>query len=172
MSKSALVAVIDSLQNATKALQWEPPKPSGRTTIRTTRIPTPASTQAPDRGKFLEQSRTRKRLGPGRQHRPLQRRRPRAGPRSSSPSDVDPACVDILYRERVKKDGEDILPLVIDLTNPSPALGWAHSERDSLADRGPADMVIGPRAGASPRHRQQRADADGGRVLQAASVAR
>jgi hypothetical protein len=31
---------------------------------------------------------------------------------------------------------------VIDLTNPSPALGWAHGERDSLADRGPADVVM------------------------------
>ena len=35
-----------------------------------------------------------------------------------------------------------VLPLVLDLTNPSPALGWAHAERDSLADRGPADLVL------------------------------
>ena len=30
----------------------------------------------------------------------------------------------------------------MDLTNPSPALGWAHRERDSLADRAPADVVM------------------------------
>jgi len=35
------------------------------------------------------------------------------------------------------------LPLVIDLTNPSPALGWAHSERESLLERGPVDLVMG-----------------------------
>jgi hypothetical protein len=30
----------------------------------------------------------------------------------------------------------------MDLTNPSPALGWAHRERASLAERGPADLVM------------------------------
>jgi ribosomal protein L11 methylase PrmA len=35
-----------------------------------------------------------------------------------------------------------MLPLVQDLTNPSPALGWAHEERDSLIGRGPADVVF------------------------------
>jgi hypothetical protein len=30
----------------------------------------------------------------------------------------------------------------LDLTNPSPALGWAHQERESLANRGPADAIM------------------------------
>ena len=34
------------------------------------------------------------------------------------------------------------MPLWCDLTNPSPAIGWGHAERDSLIDRGPADMVL------------------------------
>jgi hypothetical protein len=34
------------------------------------------------------------------------------------------------------------LPLCLDLTNPSPARGWAHEERDSFAGRGPADAVL------------------------------
>ena len=37
---------------------------------------------------------------------------------------------------------EDILPLWLDLANPSPAQGWAHGERTSLAARGPADVVL------------------------------
>jgi len=36
----------------------------------------------------------------------------------------------------------NFLPLRMDLTNPSPALGWAHHERDSLASRGPADAAM------------------------------
>jgi SAM-dependent methyltransferase len=36
----------------------------------------------------------------------------------------------------------DVLPLVLDLANPSPALGWAQAERPSLKDRGPADLVL------------------------------
>ena len=35
-----------------------------------------------------------------------------------------------------------ILPLLLDITNPSPAQGWAHTERLSIADRGPADAVL------------------------------
>lgn len=56
--------------------------------------------------------------------------------------DIDPAAVEKNYR-RVKAEKEKkILPLVMDLTNPSPSLGWNNHERDSLAARGPADMVF------------------------------
>ncbi len=35
-----------------------------------------------------------------------------------------------------------LLPLLMDLANPSPAQGWAGSETKSLVERGPADMVM------------------------------
>ena len=55
--------------------------------------------------------------------------------------DSDPAAVEKHYLNcREKK--LNILPLVIDLTNPSPALGWQNQERESLAERGPADAVM------------------------------
>ena len=56
--------------------------------------------------------------------------------------DIDPACVERAYSESKKRRVERFLPLRLDLTNPSPALGWAHRERGSLADRGPADTVM------------------------------
>jgi hypothetical protein len=56
--------------------------------------------------------------------------------------DVDPAAVERNYR-RVRAEGETgILPLLLDLTNPSPAQGWAGHERLSLQERGPADVVL------------------------------
>jgi ribosomal protein L11 methylase PrmA len=56
--------------------------------------------------------------------------------------DLDPAAVERNYR-RVRAEGETaILPLRMDLTNPSPALGWAHRERLSLEQRGPADALL------------------------------
>jgi ribosomal protein L11 methylase PrmA len=56
--------------------------------------------------------------------------------------DLDPAAVERNYR-RVRRDGESgILPLIQDLTNPSPSQGWAGRERLSLAERGPADAVL------------------------------
>jgi hypothetical protein len=56
--------------------------------------------------------------------------------------DVDPAATELHYR-RVREDGTtSILPLVLDLGNPSPALGWAGEERRSLEDRSDADVIL------------------------------
>ena len=46
------------------------------------------------------------------------------------------------YLDGKKAKQQNFLPLRMDLTNPSPSLGWAHGERDSLAERGPADVVM------------------------------
>jgi hypothetical protein len=56
--------------------------------------------------------------------------------------DQDPAAVDRNYRKVVEDGEERILPLVFDLNNPSPKIGWANNERMDLADRGPADMLL------------------------------
>ena len=56
--------------------------------------------------------------------------------------DYDHGAVERNYAEVRKTRDERILPLVLDLANPSPALGWDHRERSSLLDRGPADTVL------------------------------
>ncbi len=53
--------------------------------------------------------------------------------------DLDPHAVEAAYATAAE-DG--VLPLVLDLANPSPALGWAHRERASLAARGPAQATL------------------------------
>jgi hypothetical protein len=56
--------------------------------------------------------------------------------------DIDPAAVEQNYRQVRSEKHERLLPLLLDLTNPSPAIGWANRERDAFGDRGPADMVL------------------------------
>ena len=56
--------------------------------------------------------------------------------------DLDPIAVEENYLQCFKEGQLNILPLLVDLTNPSPALGWEHRERLSLIERGPADMVM------------------------------
>jgi ribosomal protein L11 methylase PrmA len=56
--------------------------------------------------------------------------------------DIDPAAVEQNYRQVRSEKEKHILPLVLDLTNPSPALGWHNRERVSFSQRGPADMVF------------------------------
>jgi hypothetical protein len=56
--------------------------------------------------------------------------------------DIDPAAVEKNYLE-CKKNGEtNILPLLLDLTNPSPNIGWQNQERMSILRRGPTDTVL------------------------------
>jgi ribosomal protein L11 methylase PrmA len=56
--------------------------------------------------------------------------------------DIDPAAVEKNYRQAKEDPGGLILPLLLDICNPSPALGWAHEERMSLRERSSADAVL------------------------------
>lgn len=57
--------------------------------------------------------------------------------------DIDDAAIEKHYL-RLKKDAfnESILPLRLDLTNPSNGIGWAGNERLSLAGRGKVDLIM------------------------------
>ncbi len=57
-------------------------------------------------------------------------------------SDFDPGAVEINYLDCRAANITNVLPLVIDLTNPSPGIGWENDEHKSFLDRGPADMVF------------------------------
>ncbi len=56
--------------------------------------------------------------------------------------DVDPAAVEKNYRDVRAGGEENLLPLVMDLTNPSTDLGWGGRERMSLRRRAPVDLVM------------------------------
>lgn len=56
--------------------------------------------------------------------------------------DIDPAAVEKNYRQCRDEKQTKLLPLMLDLTNPSPDLGWANNERMSVAGRGPVDVVL------------------------------
>ena len=56
--------------------------------------------------------------------------------------DIDPAAVELNYLDCRKRDEENLLPLLFDLTNPSPAIGWQNRERQSLIERGPCDAAM------------------------------
>lgn len=56
--------------------------------------------------------------------------------------DLDPAAVEMAYLECKKDVSSNLLPLLMDLTNPSPSLGWNNRERMSLVARGPVDAIL------------------------------
>ena len=56
--------------------------------------------------------------------------------------DIDPLAVEKNYLLSSQNSEQNILPLILDLTNPSSGIGWNHNERMSIIQRGPADMVF------------------------------
>lgn len=56
--------------------------------------------------------------------------------------DIDPVAVQKNYFQSKKNSEENILPLLLDLTNPSPGIGWQNNERASLLERGPAETAF------------------------------
>jgi len=56
--------------------------------------------------------------------------------------DIDPAAVEKNYLNCATNEEKNIIPLVLDLTNPSPGIGWENQERSSLIERGPVNTVL------------------------------
>ena len=59
-------------------------------------------------------------------------------------ADVDHGAVELCFRTASGEKLEGILPLVVDLTSPTPAVGWMNRERASFLDRcaGSTDLVL------------------------------
>jgi len=56
--------------------------------------------------------------------------------------DVDHGVVDRLYRALKSEGSSTVIPLVGDVADPSPGLGWRSRERVTLAERGRPDLVL------------------------------
>lgn len=56
--------------------------------------------------------------------------------------DSDPAAVEKNYLDSAVRSERNMLPLLLDLTNPSPSIGWKGKERMSFLERASADTVM------------------------------
>ena len=56
--------------------------------------------------------------------------------------DGDAAAVERHYRALQSRGDATVLPLLVDLANPSPAIGWGLRERRSFVERSDADVVM------------------------------
>ena len=65
-----------------------------------------------------------------------------AGAESAIAVDSDHLVVDRLYRQLREQGEPRILPLVVDLADPSPAIGWRSRERPSFVERVRPDLVL------------------------------
>ena len=65
-----------------------------------------------------------------------------AGARYVVAVDADPLVVDTLYRTLRDEGNERILPLTMNLADPSPGTGWRGVERQPFLGRGRPDLVL------------------------------
>lgn len=56
--------------------------------------------------------------------------------------DADANCINDLYLKIKREKINNVLPLLTDLVNPSPATGWNNAERDPISQRLKADLVL------------------------------
>jgi ribosomal protein L11 methylase PrmA len=56
--------------------------------------------------------------------------------------DIDPMAVSANYQIAREAGPKNVLPLELDLVTPTPAIGWANSERSSFSQRPPADAIL------------------------------
>ena len=142
LSRNALTGIIDSLQRTVSRLEWRPPGTTWGNYYAATNYSDAAFAH---KREIVE--RAVDQLGPssvwdlGANDGTFSRI---ASDRdiSTIAFDVDPVAVEKNYR-RVKEASErHMLPLLLDLTHPSGRYGWANEERESLTDRGPADLML------------------------------
>ncbi len=56
--------------------------------------------------------------------------------------DSDSRCINNLYQLVKREQLKNIVPLIIDFSNPSPAIGFSNTERSSFGQRAKADLVL------------------------------
>ena len=142
MSPNAMLGLVDSLERLVKGLEWRPGASTWSDYDRTHSY-SPEGVQAKERlvGEMLGEALPRTVWDFGANDGRFTRLATERGTHGVA-FDGDPLVVERNWRDVKARHETRHLPLVMDLTNPSPALGWAHGERMSLLDRGPADVVM------------------------------
>ena len=142
VTRNALLGILDSLKGAVSRLNWRPGGTEwGEYYDDTNYSDSSLQTKKDLVGKMLDRTDSRTVWDVGANNGYFSQVASDRGLFTLA-ADIDPTAVEQNWRSCRKGARPDMLPLVMDLTNPSPALGWGHRERDSFLDRGPADTVI------------------------------
>lgn len=142
MSRQAMLSLLDSLESTVRSLHWKPAKTEWGRYYAITNYSDAAFEHKKELvAEWAKRTQPKVIWDLGANTGVFSRQAGSAGAYVVA-FDIDPVAVEQNYQQvKDSKDG-NILPLMLDLTNPSPALGWNGRERQSLAERGPADLVL------------------------------
>ena len=142
MGKHSLIGVVESLYSGIKKLKWTPEGTEWSDYYSDTNY----SEKAFDQKKrivasFLDKTKPKVVWDMGANIGEFSRISSNQGIDTIS-FDVDPAAIEKNYLKVIEKHEKKLLPLLLDLTNPSPNIGWNNQERMSIMERGPADVIL------------------------------
>ena len=142
VGRQAMLGLIDSLASVVTGLQWAPRGTEWVDYYRDdSYVPSALEFKNQLVGRYLEQAAPKSVWDMGANTGMYSRIAAKQGARVVS-FDIDPACVELNYTETRRNGETALLPLLLDLTNPSPRIGWANAERMTVPDRGPVDLVM------------------------------
>ncbi|MBI2050334.1 MAG: SAM-dependent methyltransferase [Parcubacteria group bacterium] len=142
MRKTSLLGLLDNLESVVRRLRWRPRGTEWAEYYTFTNY----SNESFEHKKkltaaFLEKSGARSVWDVGANDGTFSRIASTRGIATVS-FDYDPASVEKNYLRMRRDNDARLLPLLMDVLNPSPDLGWENKERDSLIMRGPADCTF------------------------------
>jgi len=142
MSRLSFEGMVDSLESIVKKLQWEPQGTEWADYYEDTNYSS-AGLQHKEQvvADFLQRTAPKNVWDLGANIGKFSRITGQKGIPTAS-FDIDPVAVEKNYLECSKNGETNTLPLLLDLTNPSPGIGWKNEERVSLIERGPTDTVL------------------------------
>jgi hypothetical protein len=142
ISKFGYLGILDSLENAIGKLKWQPQGTEWGDYYEETNY---SDESMNDKLKivsdFIQAVSPKTTWDTGANTGVFSRLASEAGSKTVS-FDIDPAAVEKNYLKAKRHQEKDLLPLVLDLTNPTSSIGWANEERMSLLQRGPCDLAM------------------------------
>jgi len=142
VSRLSFLGLIDNLESAVRKLKWRPQGSEWANYYEDTNYsPEALSHKREIAARFLEKINPKMVWDLGANIGLFSRIASKRGIQTIS-FDIDPVAVEKNYLQCLKDGETNILPLLLDLTNPSPNIGWENEERKSLLERGPADAAL------------------------------
>jgi len=142
LSRNGMLGLLDSLQSVVNGLHWRPEGTEWADYEQgDSYVPEALSHKEAVVRRFIEEVRPESLWDLGANTGRFSRIAAELGVPTVS-LDLDPGAVERHWLSCVERGEQRVLPLVVDFSNPSPAMGWAHQERMSLAERGPAGMAL------------------------------
>jgi len=143
LPKSALLNLLAGLEKTLNDLKWKPGGTEWGDYYSATNYSDRALMfKGETIGEFLEIARPNRVVDLGANEGLFSREAAKRGIETIA-ADIDPTAVEKNYRTVKKLKEEKILPIVLDLTNPSGGIGWANGERPGFFDRGSFDLAMG-----------------------------